>query len=87
MARHSSPEELKRKAQAHFEKAAQQKIEAEKALSEYKAKKDAAMAKTIRLRALRLAKEADDAAAALAKAERRVQRNASGRLSTEKIRK
>ncbi len=63
----SLAEEKRQKAQLHFEKAAQRKIDATKSYDSYRAEKNAELAKTIRLRALRLAKEAADAVAATEK--------------------
>ncbi len=48
--------------------AAQRRVDAESALKALRAEQDAVRERTDRLRALRLAKEADDAAAAAAKA-------------------
>ncbi len=61
-----SPEEIQQKAQFRLEQAELRKRDADKSLAEQKAKSNAVAAKTIRLRALRLAKEAQDAADALA---------------------
>jgi hypothetical protein len=64
MASHGSAEEKRQRAQSHFEKAEQRKVEAAKSLDEHRAKQDADAAKTLRLRTLRLAKEAQDEAVA-----------------------
>jgi hypothetical protein len=61
-----SADEIKRRAQAAFEKADQRKQEASRAWEAEQAERDLITQKTARLRALRLAKEAADADAAAA---------------------
>lgn len=58
-------EEKRERAQLHFEKVEREKGEAARARAEYQKKANAEVAKTARLRELRLAKEAADAATAL----------------------
>jgi len=60
MSSHGSAEEKRQRAQAHFEKGEQRRVEAAKSRDDYRAQINADAAKTIRLRALRLAKEAAD---------------------------
>lgn len=62
--RRLSPEELRQRAQMNFDKAEARKREAAQSLQAHEAEKDAIAAKTERLRALRLAKEAADQAVA-----------------------
>jgi transcriptional regulator of nitric oxide reductase len=64
MSSRGSPEEKRLRAQAYFEKGEQRRVEAAKSHSDYRAAINADAAKTIRLRALRLAKEAADELAA-----------------------
>ena len=71
MAFQGSPEEKRQRAQLHFEKGEQRKADAAKSLGEHHARISADAAKTIRLRALRLAKEEADALAAKARAEKK----------------
>ena len=52
--------EARTKAEARFQVAERRKTDAEKVLSDLKTAKDAESAKTVRLRALRLAKEETD---------------------------
>jgi hypothetical protein len=56
----SRSEETRQRAQLHFEKKEQRKVEATNSRNAYNAQIDADAAKTARLRALRLAKEAAD---------------------------
>lgn len=56
-----SNEEIQRRAQIRAAKANKQKIEASKAMLDHNAGRNAELAKTARLRALRLSKEAADA--------------------------
>ena len=56
-----SAEEVRRRAQTRAAKANKQKFEAAKALMDQNAARNAEQTKTARLRALRLAKEAEDA--------------------------
>jgi hypothetical protein len=56
----SRSEETRQRAQMHFEKKEQRKVEATNSRNAYHAQIDADAAKTARLRALRLAKEAAD---------------------------
>jgi hypothetical protein len=60
MASRGTAEEKRLKAQAHFAKAEERQREATKAYGEVQLKKEAEVAKTVRLRELRLAKEAAD---------------------------
>lgn len=62
--RRLSPEELRQRAQMNFDKAETRKREAAQSLQAHEAEKEAIAAKTERLRALRLAKEAADQATA-----------------------
>ena len=55
-----SLEENRQRAQSHFEKSEQRKIEAAKSRYDYQAQFNADVAKAARLRAIRLAKEAAD---------------------------
>ena len=55
-----STEEKRQRAQVHFEKGEQRRVEAAKAVDDHLVKNKAEAAKTARLRALRLAKEAAD---------------------------
>jgi hypothetical protein len=55
-----SAEEKRLRAQLHFEKGEQRRVEAAKAVDDHLARSRAEAAKTARLRALRLAKEAAD---------------------------
>ena len=71
MAGRGSADEIRRKALFRLEQAEQRRRDAEKSLAEHKAKSNAVAANTIRLRALRLAKEARDAADKLAAADQR----------------
>jgi hypothetical protein len=59
-----STDEIKRRAQATFDKAEQRKLDSERAFEALRIERAAVDAKTARLRALRLAKEAADAEAA-----------------------
>lgn len=59
-----STDEIKRRAQATFDKAEQRKLESQRAFEALRAEQAAVAAKTARLRALRLAKEQADAEAA-----------------------
>lgn len=61
MTSRGSSEEKRQRAQSHFEKGEQRRVEAAKSVVDHRAKINADAAKTIRLRALRLAKEAADA--------------------------
>lgn len=63
----SRSEETRQRAQSHFEKKEQRKAEAISSRNAYQAQIDATAAKTVRLRALRLAKEAADDLAAKAR--------------------
>ena len=65
----SSPEALRRKAEDRFQRAKQRDIDAQTAYEEKAKLQKAETAKTERLRALRLAKEADDAKVAQREAE------------------
>jgi hypothetical protein len=56
-----SADEIKRRAQLAFDKADQKKQDASRAMEAEQQARDAVMQKTVRLRALRLAKEAADA--------------------------
>lgn len=64
-----SPEEARRKAEDRFKRAKQRDVEAQSAYEEQAKLQQAEVAKTERLRALRLAKEAADAEAARRAAE------------------
>ena len=64
-----SPEEARRKAEGRFQRAKQRDTDAQTAHEERAKVQQAEVAKTERLRALRLAKEATDAAAAQRAAE------------------
>ncbi|PTM41023.1 hypothetical protein [Bosea sp. 124] len=56
-----SPDEIKRRAQLAFDKADARKQEASRAMEAEQLERDAVLQKTVRLKALRLAKEAADA--------------------------
>jgi hypothetical protein len=56
-----SPDEIKRRAQLAFDKADARKQEASRAMEAEQLERDAILQKTVRLKALRLAKEAADA--------------------------
>jgi hypothetical protein len=56
-----SSEEKRLRAQSHFQKGEERRVEATKVVDHHLARSKAEAAKTARLRALRLAKEADDA--------------------------
>ena len=71
-----SAEEIRQKAKMRLDLAEQRRLEAEKALAEHKAKGHAIIAKTVRLRALRLAREAQDAADKLAATEQKSRKDA-----------
>lgn len=59
-----SADEIKRRAQLTFDKAEQRKLDSVRAFDALRAEQAATLAKTARLRALRLAKESADAQAA-----------------------
>ncbi len=71
-----SAEEVQQKAKMRLDLAEQRRLEAEKSLAEHKAKGHAVLAKTVRLRALRLAKEAKGAADTLATTEQKARKDA-----------
>lgn len=71
-----SSEGKRKRAQSHFEKAEQRKIKEALALEDYRSKNAAVAAKTARLRALRLAKEAADSRIATEEMERKIQERA-----------
>ena len=77
-------DEKKQRAQAHFEKGEQRRTEAAKSRDDYRAQINADAAKTIRLRALRLAKEAADALAANERAAEKLARAALPRTARKK---
>lgn len=54
------PTEIRQRAEARFKLAEQRQTDATKAMNDVRSARDAEAAKTIRLRALRLAKEASD---------------------------
>lgn len=56
-----SPDEIKRRAQLAFDKADARKQEASRAMEAEQLERDAVLEKTVRLKALRLAKEAAEA--------------------------
>ena len=56
-----SPDEIKRRAQLAFDKADARKQEASRAMEAEQLERDAVLQKTVRLKAMRLAKEAADA--------------------------
>jgi hypothetical protein len=56
-----SPDEIKRRAQLAFDKADARKQEASRAMEAEQLERDAVLQKTVRLKALRLAKEAAEA--------------------------
>ncbi len=56
-----SPDEIKRRAQLAFDKADARKQEASRAMEAEQLERDSVLQKTVRLKALRLAKEAADA--------------------------
>jgi hypothetical protein len=58
----SSSEDTRARAEATFKKKERQAIEGAKAMAEYEAQMMAVRERTVRLRALRLAKEAEEAA-------------------------
>lgn len=68
-----SADEIKRRAQLAFDKADQRKQDASRAMEAEHSAREAMMQKTVRLRALRLAKEAADAEAAAAVAAEQAQ--------------
>lgn len=72
----TSIEEKRQRAQSHFEKKELRMVEAAQVADDHRAKGVAEAAKTVRLRALRLAKEALDAEAAQAKADRMAAKSA-----------
>lgn len=72
-----SPEEQRQRAKLHFEKIEREKGEAVRARAEYQKKANAEIAKTARLRELRLAKEAADAVTVLEKASERGRKRAA----------
>ncbi len=76
MTTRSSLEEIQQRTQFRLQQAELRKRDAEKSFAEHKAKKIADEAKTKRLRALRLAKEAQDAAAEVMAAQDRVKQQA-----------
>ena len=65
--RTGDPVELRQKAEARFKLTEQRQTDAAKAMSDVRAAREAESAKTTRLRALRLAKEASDREALAAK--------------------
>ena len=85
MPSNGTPEEKRQRAQLHFEKSEQRKAEAAKSRDDHNAKINADAAKTIRLRALRLAKEEADALAAKTReAEKQAALAASPRAARKK---
>jgi hypothetical protein len=85
VASHGSAEEKRQRAQAHFEKGEQRRAEATKSHDDYRAAINADATKTIRLRALRLAKEAADELAAKARAAEKRARAALPRAARKKV--
>lgn len=78
-------EDKRKYAQSYFDKGEQRKNEAARAHDEHTEKNDALIANTLRLRALRLAKEAQDAQIAKDAATDTSQKNASIDIASKNV--